>query len=194
MSNAPFPLWTRAAADAAFTDPACVAARADSFERQIARRNRIERLAGIIQLPVWAGLGGFFLWVGEWPIGLTLLAIGAGVVAMLRNLSRRASPLERRPEEPCMVHLERQYARQLQALRAVPQWYIGPVIPGVLAFFGAVTAGVAETQGWHAALQGAAVPFGAAMGIFGVVIALNLIAARRLVRDLARLKALAARD
>lgn len=194
MSNAPLPLWTTAATDAAFTDPASIAARADSFDRQITRRNRIERLAAIAQLPVWATLAGFFLWAGEWLVALALLAIGAGVLVMLRNLPRRAGTLDRRPEEPCAVHLERQYARQLDALRSVPLWYVGPLVPGVLAFFAAVTVGVAKMQGWHAALAGAALPFGVTMAIFGAVIALNMAAARRIARDLAKVKTLAARD
>lgn len=191
MSNAPFPLWTAAANDAAFTDPAACAARAGSFERQIARRNRRERLAGWIQLPVWAGMAGFFLWQGEWLTALSLLLTGAGVLLVLRNIARRADNLPPRPEEPCLAHLERQYRHQLAALRSVPLWYIGPLVPGTLAFFAAVTARVAETKGWSAALQGAAAPFAVTFGIFIAVILLNRLAARSIAADIARIRALA---
>lgn len=191
MSNAPFPLWTAASNDAAFTDPAACAARAGSFERQIARRNRRERLAAWIQLPVWAGMAGFFLWEGEWLIALSLVLTGAGVLLVLRNLARRADNLPPRPEEPCLAHLERQYRHQLAALRSVPLWYIGPLVPGTLAFFAAVTLRSAESRGWSAALEGAIVPFAVTFGIFLAVILLNLLAARSIAADIARIRALA---
>jgi hypothetical protein len=191
MSNAPFPLWTAAANDAAFTDPAACAARAGTFEREIARRNRRERLAGWIQLPVWAGLAGFFLSKGEWLTAFSLLLCGAGVLLVLRNLSRRAGNLQALVEEPCLSYLERQYRHQHAALRSVPLWYVGPLVPGTLAFFAAVTARVAESKGWSAALEGAAVPFAVTFGIFLAVILLNRLAARSIAADIARISALA---
>jgi hypothetical protein len=191
MSNSPFSLWAAAASDATFTDPVACAARANAFERRIARRNRLERIAGWGQLPVWGGMAAFFLWAGEWLTGLSLLLCGAGVLMVLRNLARRADNLPARPEEPCLAHLERQYSQQLKALRSVPQWYVGPLVPGTLAFFAAVTARVAETRGWQAALEGIAVPFGATFGLFIVVIAINRFAARSFAADLARLDRLA---
>lgn len=190
MTTPPLPLWTAAANDAAFTDPAACAARANAFAGQIARRNRRERIAGLIQLPFWGGLAGFFLWEGETLIGLALLMIGGGVLVVLRNLARRAGNLDAQPEDPCLIHLERQYRHQYDALQSVTVWYIGPLVPGVLAFFAAVTAGVAESKGWVAALEGAAWPFAISFTIFAVVILLNRRAARTIAADLARLKAL----
>jgi len=190
MSPSPLPLWTAAATDAAFTDPAACAERVSMFERQIARRNRRERIAGLIQLPFWGALAAFFLWEGELLTGLSLLLIGAGLLMVLRNLARFAGTLDPRPEEPCLAHLERQYRRQYDALRKVATWYIGPLVPGILAFFAAVTAGVAESKGWIAALEGAAWPFTLTFGIFAAVILLNHVAARAIAADLARLKSL----
>lgn len=191
MSYAPFPLWTAAATDAAFTDPAACAARASAFERTITRRNRRERFAGWIQLPVWGGLAGFFLWQGEWLTGLSLLLCGAGVLVVLRNLSRRAGNLPALPEEPCLSHLQRQYSHQRKALESVPLWYVGPLVPGTLAFFAAVTARVAQSKGWSAAIEGAIVPLCVTLGVFVVVILLNRVAARAIAGDIARLEALA---
>ena len=190
MSPSPLPLWTAAASDAAFTAPEACVARASAFERRIARRNRRERIAGLIQLPFWGGLGGFFLWEGEWLIGLALLLCGAGVLVVLRNLARRASNLAPQPEEPCLTHLERQYRRQYDALQSVPLWYVGPLVPGTLAVFAAVTAGVAESKGWIAALEGALWPVTLTFGLFAVVILLNRAGARSIAADLARLKTL----
>lgn len=191
MSPSPFPLWTAAASDAAFTAPEACAVRANAFERKIARRNRLERVAGLVQLPIWGGLAWFFLREGELLAGLSLLLIGAGVLVMLRNLNRQASTVVQLPEEPCLTHLERQYRRQLEALQSVPAWYIGPLVPGVLAFFGVVTARVAESKGWIAALEDALGPFTITFGLFAVVILLNRVAARAIARELAGLKPLA---
>jgi hypothetical protein len=191
MSNAPFPLWTAAASDAVFTDPTACAERASEFEQQIARRNRRERLAVRIQMPFWGVLAGFFLWRGEWLTGLSLLLICAGLLVIQRNLARRAGNLVPEPEEPCLAHLERQYRRQHEALVSVPIWYIGPLVPGVLAFFAAVTAGVAESKGWIAALEGALWPLTLTFGFFAVVIILNRVAAKAIAAELAKLKTLA---
>lgn len=191
MSNAPFPLWTHAADDAAFTDPDACAARASAFARTIARRNRRERWAGWIQLPVWAGMAGFFLWEGEWLTGLALLLCGAGVLVVLHNLSRRTGNLAALPEEPCLAHLERQYSHQRKALESVPLWYVGPLVPGTLAVFAAVTFRTAQSKGWSAAIDGSLSPLGTTLGVFLAVILLNRYAARRIAADIARLKALA---
>lgn len=191
MSLPPLPLWSAAASDATFAPPEACAARASAFERSIARRNRRERIAGWIQIPFWGGLAGFFLWQSEWLVGLSLLLVCVGVLMVLHNLSRRADNLPPQPEEPCLVHLERQYRRQYDALMSVPRWYIGPLVPGALAFFAAVTASVAESKGWIAALEGALWPFTVTFGLFAVVIILNCVAAKAIAAELAKLKALA---
>lgn len=191
MSTSPLPLWTAAASDASFTDPAACAARADAFERAIARRNRRERWAGLVQLPVWGGLAGFFAWEREWLLAGAMALLGAGVVMVLRNLARHAGHLASLPEEPCLAHLERQYRRQYHALMHVPRWYIGPLAPGALALFAVVTAGTAQSRGWSAALADMAVPFAVTFGLFAVVIVLNRLAARAIAADLARLETLA---
>jgi hypothetical protein len=191
MSPSPLSLWRAAAHDAAFTDPAACAARTSAFERKVARRNRRERWAGYVQLPFWGGLAAFFAWDGEWALAASLALIGAGVLVVLRNLARRADNLPVLPDEPCLAHLERQYRRQHDALLSVPRWYLGPLMPGTLAFYAAVTAGVAESKGWIAAIEGLLWPFTVTFGVFAVVILLNRIAARALAADLERLKSLA---
>jgi hypothetical protein len=191
MSHSPFTLWADQACDATFTDPAACAARASEFERQITRRNRREWIAGLVQLPVWGGLAAFFWSVGEIPVALSLLLIGVGVLAILRNVARRAGNLDRRPEEPCREHLSRQYRRQYEALMTVPLWYIGPVVPGIIAFLATVTAGVAEFKGWEAALKDLIEPGVVIAGLFAAIMVANWWAAQRLKRELERIEQLA---
>ncbi|WP_379921395.1 hypothetical protein [Erythrobacter sp. R86502] len=188
MTNTPLPAWAALESDADFTDPAAICAQAALFDRRIARRNRIERLAGLVQLPFWGALAGFFFWEGEALIGVSLLMIVGGIMLVMRNLSLFAGNLAPQPEQPCRMHLEAQYRRQLHALRRVPVWYIGPVVPGVFAFFAATAAGAARNVGWAAAVEGAAMPFAITFGIFAVVILLNRRAARAVADDLERIQ------
>ncbi|GIX18400.1 hypothetical protein [Erythrobacter cryptus] len=190
MSSPPLPLWHAAAGDATFTDPAACAARADAFARQIARRNRRERWAAYVQLPVWGALAAFFAARGEALIAAALVLIALGLLAVLANLARRATNLPALPEEPCLAHLARQYRRQHAALRAVPRWYLAPLLPGIAGFYAAVTARVAERAGWSAALEGVLWPFAVTFGLFAIVLVLNRLAARALAAELARIEAL----
>ena len=180
MTRPPFPQWTAAADDAAFTDPARIAARAGRFERTIRRRNLIEYAAGGIVLVPAALAALAAAWIGEYAFALALGLLAAGIVIVLRNLETRAGNLERRQEEPCIEHLRRQYRRQYEALRSVPAWYIGPFVPGLVLLYGTVTWKSAEALGWRAAIEGMAVPVFATIGAVIAVVALNRWAARRI--------------
>lgn len=191
MSLPPFPAWQNAASEASFSDPAACAARASKFERTIRRRNLIEYAAGafVIVLFTASSVGAAFK--GEWLIALSmaLTVIGAGFV--MWGLHRRASNLDRRPEDPCVLHLRRQYERQFEALRDVPKWYLGPLIPGMALFYLAVVLGTAEVTGWVEALRGIALPVVATIGLFSVIALANWIAARSLRRKIEGIDALA---
>lgn len=184
MTKPPFPLWTEEAQGAAFTDPAEIAHRAGAFERTIRRRNLIEYAAGGIVLVPAAIAAIAALWTGEYAFALSLGALAAGTVVVLRNLARRAGNLEQRPEEPCLDHLKRQYRRQYEALRTVPAWYVGPFVPGIMLLYGTVTWKTAEALGWRAAVEGMAVPVFATLAVGIAVVALNRWAARRIKRKL----------
>lgn len=191
MSNAPFPGWQTNASDASFSEPVECARRISKFERSIRIRNVIEYCAGVLVTVLFGGtaIGAFIK--GEALIGLAAVAIVAGAWVALWNLRSRASNLVRRPEDACLAHLRRQYRHQQAALAAVPNWYIGPMLPGVALFYFAITRNVAEIIGWKAALAGIAGPAAITFGIFALVMGVNWLAARGLQRKIDNLDALA---
>jgi len=191
MSLPPFPAWQNAASEASFSDPATCAARASKFERTIRRRNLIEYAAGAFVIVLFTASSAGAAFKGEWLIALSMALTVIGAVIVLLGLRRRASNLDRRPEDPCVLHLRRQYERQFEALRDVPKWYLGPLIPGLVLFYFAVTLGTAEVTGWVEALRGIALPVVATIGLFGVIGLANWIAARSLRRKIEEIDALA---
>jgi len=191
MTTPPLPQWRDSAPDAVFTAPADCSRLADRFSRRIRIRNGIEYAAGVLVIALFGSSSIGAAVKGEWLIALSLALVVGGALVILRNLYRRASNVERLPEEPCLAHMRRQYARQYEALRAVPAWYIGPLLPGCALLYVAVAAGVAEVAGWRTALSGIVVPAAITFGILAAIALLNLVAARGLKRKLDALNALA---
>ncbi len=176
----PFSAWTSAQSDATFSDPAECAVRVTKFERQICIRNWVEYGAAVLVTVLFGGTTIAALFKGEVLVGLSTLAILIGVFVAMRGLKQRGSNLERRPEDSCLLHLRRQYNHQYLALRAVPRWYIGPMMPGVVLFYVAVTVNMAEVIGWANILVGIAGPIAITMTLFGAVVLANWFAARNL--------------
>ena len=191
MPQSPYPLWQDQSVDAGFSDPAKSAARVDRFERKIRRRNALEYLAGGLVGVAFMVSSVAAAMVQEWLISSGMALCAMGFVMVLWGLSCRASNLLRRPEDACLTHLRRQYQRQYEALRKVPLWYIGPLVPGMTLFYFAVLARSAEHMGWLAALEELGGPAGATVAVFIGVALVNWWAARRLKQDIARLDALA---
>lgn len=191
MTTPPLPQWRDTASDAVFTAPADCSRMADRFARRIRIRNIIEYAAGAFVMVLFGSSSVGAAVRGEWLISLSLALIVGGTVLILRNLHRRGSNLARLPEEPCLAHLRRQYARQYDALRTVPAWYVGPLVPGCALLYLGVAAGVAENAGWGAALSGTVRPAAITFGIFAAIALFNLVVARGLKRKLDALEALA---
>ncbi len=191
MSNPPLPQWFHAAPEAAFSEPSDCAARATTFEKRIFRRNVIEYGAGVIVMIAFGASAVAAAIKGELLIASALALTVVGTVIVLWGLHRRASNLERRPEDACLVHLRRQYQRQYEALRAVPLWYIGPLIPGIALFYAAVVARVAERVGWREAVEGITGSAMVVIAVFALVALANWWAARSLKREIASIDALA---
>lgn len=191
MTTHPLPLWQSVAADASFSDPGDCEQKAARFEKQIEWRNWLEYAAGIAVIGFFAVGGVFAFAIGEWLIGATFAMMVAGAMITLWNLRRRGTNLARRPEDPCRIHLRRQYQRQYDALRSVPYWYVGPIVPGMVLFYVAVTDRVADEIGWERALDGVIGPAAITFGIIVFVLLANWYAARWLEKEIEALDALA---
>ena len=191
MTTPPFPGWQDTASEARFSDPAQFARSTDRLTRNVRIRNAIEYIAGGLVIVLFGASAVDAMIKGEWLIAVSLALVVAGTLMILWNLRKRASNLVRLPEEPCLAHLRRQYAHQYAALRAVPVWYIGPLVPGVALLYLAIGTRVAERTDFVTSIEGLLGPAAITFGIFGMIIAANLLAARALKRKIAELDALA---
>ena len=141
-------------------------------------RNIVEYIAGGF-VTILFGAASIAAFVkGEWLIGSSLTLTLLGIFVVLWNLYHRAGNLDRRAEDPCLVHLRRQYERQHEFLRNVPRWYLGPLVPGIVLFYAAVTYKAAEVMGWANALDGIKWPLAYSFGLFALIAAANWFAAR----------------
>ena len=176
-------LWHAQAADTAFTQPEDLMERTSSFERQVRRRNRLEYFAGGFVIALTIPLVVLFVGIGLMGMAVSMALVAIGVLVVLWNLHRRASAEVRRPEEECRTHLLTQYRRQADALRKVPLWYIGPLVPGVLGVYTTVGfMALGQADAWDIA-ENIGVPLAATLAFFGFVIWLNLRAARKLAEQ-----------
>jgi len=191
MSLPPLTAWLDAGKDASFSDPAACAARASKFERSIRLRNSIEYSAGGLMTLLFGASAVAAMFRSEWMIGISMFITMIGITTVMWNLRRRGSNLVRRPEDPCVVHLRSQYVRQFEALRAVPRWYLGPLIPGMALLYVSIMISVAEVTGWQQALRGIAWPVAATVALFGAIALINWIAARSIRRKIEAIDALA---
>lgn len=189
MTNDPRSFWNAEPVSAQFSDPAVVARRSTRFARTVRRRNLIEGAAGVLVIGLFGAGALAAASIGEWAFAGAGAMVVAGTVFILWHLIRHGSNLARRPEEDCRSHLLGQLTRQRDLLRRVPFWYLAPLLPGICAVYGITAAQVAQAQGWAVALEGIWMPFTATMGFFGLVAWLNYAAARKLDKELRRLRA-----
>ncbi len=173
-------LWHAQNAADTFTQPGDLMDRTSTFERQVRRRNLIEYAAGGFVLAISIPAAVLFASIGITGMALSMALVALGVLVVLWNLHRRASAEMRRPEVECRTHLLAQYRRQADALRKVPLWYIGPLIPGVLGVYATVAfMAVGQVGVWDIA-EHIGLPLAATLAFFGFVVWLNLRAARKL--------------
>jgi len=191
MTTPPFPLWQAEAADATFSDPATCARRASTFERTIRVRNIFEYGAAAFVTVLFGAASIAAFSKGEWLFGSSTMVVLIGVAVVVRNLLKRGSNIDRRSEDPCLVHLKRQYERQHEFLRNVPLLYLGPLVPGIAMFYGVVAFRVAQVSSWAITLEGLAGPIAITVALFGFIALANWLAARSLARKIEEIDALA---
>ncbi|MEL7728440.1 hypothetical protein AAG612_02765 [Citromicrobium bathyomarinum] len=189
MANDLQHIWRTDDAPRSFTRPEDLVKRSTRFERTIRRRNFIEYVAGALLLCLEVPAFIMFVMMGEPLMAGAMVLMLLGTLWVLWNQYTRASMQRRRPEEDCRSHLVSQYRRQADALRTVPMWYIGPLLPGVLGVYGTVAfKAIGEVDAWDI-LTEMGPPFGATLAFFGFVIWLNQRAARSLQRRAEELEA-----
>lgn len=180
-------LWQSDQSQSQFTDDMSVTARKTRFERKVRRRNLIEYAAGGLGILLFLLAAVLMAQKGVFSVAAALAAAAIGIAVVLWNLHRRASWMKPDAGQDCRTYLRSQLARQAKALRSVPAWYIGPLLPGVLGLYLAVTLeaiGKASFTDW---LENLGVPFFGTLAFFGLVIWINLRAAKAVEAEIAKL-------
>ena len=190
MSQFPIPDWASDSDEAHFSDPATIKSRAAKFERTIKRRNLIESAAGALCFAGFGALTWKAAQEGEFVIANAYAFCIACVAVVLWQLAARGSYEPQRPEESCLAHLREQYQRQYEALRGVPQWYLGPIALGITAVYTAMMIKFTEVGGLAKALEGTWVPIAGTAAFFAFVWWLNWTAARGLKKRIEQIDAL----
>lgn len=189
MANDLQHIWRADSGPGTFTNPEDLMHRSTAFERTIRRRNIVEYAAGALIVLLATPAAVLFVTMGEPWLAISLGLTAAGAAIVMWNLHRRASAQKRRPEEDCRNHLVAQHRRQAEALRKVPLWYIGPLLPGVLGVYATVASkAVGQVDTWEIVTE-IGRPLGITLAFFGFVIWLNLRAARKLERQVEELEA-----
>ena len=176
--------WRGEDAGAHFTDPARLEGKASLFERRVTRRNRIEYAAGVLVIGMFGAGAIGAADAGKWDFAAMLTLTVIGTLVLMWNLHRRGSNLDRRLERDSMSHIRAQYSRQIAALRSVPAWYIGPLVPGVVGIYGLTAFHAAKVTGWGAAIEKLGPLLGGTLAFFAFVIWINLKAAQKLEREM----------
>ena len=154
--------------------------RARAMHRRLVWRDRIEYAAGLFCMAVFAYVA--FV-VPVWTIRAACALIVIGIVVTCFNLYRRKSVA---PDESASFarnsadfHLE-QLRHQHSVISSVATWYIGPIIPGVIAFLMASVYELSKEIGFINALIGSLPSIAMATLILLGVFLLNMRAARKL--------------
>ncbi|MDT9600500.1 hypothetical protein [Sphingosinicella rhizophila] len=115
--------------------------RANRIDARVARRNRIEYIAGGAAAAAYVAIG----FLSESPIvrlGAIMCALGGFVVMwQLHRQARSASREEYEHVADRWIDFHRaMLVRQRDALRSIWSWYLGPLVPGLIVF----TVGIGE--------------------------------------------------
>lgn len=161
--------------------------QATTFQRTIRVRNGLEYAAGALA----AGLFARTALDDATPVLLRAAALLtlAGVVVVVTNLWLRghAAAEQPGPGTPTAVVLawhRAQLVRQLELLRRVPVWYLGPLVPGLALHLVASAVASAEHPGGVVAVVISAAVIA---GVLGAVAWVNRRAARKLEETIAAL-------
>ncbi len=176
-------LWQQQTTPSVVLTPEVLQKQANTFQRRIAWRNGTEYAAGVLVIAVFAFyIKAFPFWLMR--LGSAMIIVGS--LVLMWQMRRRASS-QRTPgsgaDMSCLDFHRAALVRQRDALRSVWLWYVGPLVPGMVVFrYGVETALDASApfaRGWIANLTIALVLL--------IVIGINLLAARKLQRQIDKL-------
>jgi len=185
MSDPIVTLWTAQHRDARGPSPAELAERARVLRRRVWRRDAIEYAAGALVAVAFSWMG---LASPDWGVRIASLVQVVGVLVVMRNLwTRRPTDDPAALDRDALSHLRALLTEQRDALASVGRWYIGPMLPGMILFLGAVSRVTASKTGWGPALGVAALAAAIVCGVFYGVLRLNRHAARTLDNQIAAL-------
>lgn len=187
MTDPVIQLWTAQALDARPLSPSELAHRATRFRRRIFIRDLTEYVAGGIAMLAFAGIG---LGAPGWPMRLACLVMIAGMALLMRNLwIRRPQDDPAALAQDAYGYLRAQLLAQRDVLASVGRWYIGPLIPGAIAFIAAMFHETLQAASLATAMAASALGGGIMLIIAIGIIWLNRRAARRLTGELQQLDA-----
>lgn len=154
--------------------PQALAEKAARLQGTVSRRNRRELIAAAIVVPVFLFHAWFF---PHWLTKLGALLTVAGTAVVMWQLQRRASarPLPAALGGSLLQFHRGELVRQRDALRSVWRWYVAPIVPGMVLF---LCGRQIEIGSWNPGT------FICAALLMGVVVLLNLYAARKLQRQI----------
>lgn len=171
-------LWRDTDGDPPEVDFDAIRTRAETLSRQITRRNRIETGAGVFVVVSFFAFG-LIAPSSEEAMAHFLVALGGAVVTGIVYWKGTAGDRTATPHLETTAYLVAHRAElkhQIRLLRWVPVWYLGPLVPGLLAM-----AFTHHANPWNFLAMAGAVGAG--------ITALNLFAAHQLRARLTRLPA-----
>ena len=185
MSDPLVTLWTAQQRDARGLSHDELVGRSRLLRRRVLRRDLTEYAAGLLVIVIF---GVFALSAASWPMQIACLVTILGTGVVMWNLWRR-----RPQDDPAALardalgYLRGQLIAQRDALASVARWYLGPFLPGMVLFIGAMVHESAQTMPLAAALAIGGIGAGVIAAAFWYVFRLNRRAACALDQQIAAL-------
>ena len=128
-------VWTDTEFDAPEIDVKALQAKAGKLQRTLVRRNRIEMAAGVFVVASFSFSAAVAPTI-QLTLANGLVALGGAIVTALLYVKGRLGPPDADPGADTAAYLTAHRAElqhQVKLLRWVPLWYLGPLVPGILA-------------------------------------------------------------
>ncbi|EGF91867.1 hypothetical protein ABI_02990 [Asticcacaulis biprosthecium C19] len=155
--------------------------RARAFKSQIQWRNRLEHAASALVVVVFSGYA-IFLDPPLMRLGSILIVAATLLVSLILVVRGRAAPVSDGAED-CLDFHRRALIRQRNLLSSAWLWYVMPFVPGFVLFMIPAIQNSAGDKGVTVWIY-----LGIALVFFGGVIAVNLLGARGLQKEIDRLE------